>query len=64
MYRSREKSGNTHTSGNSQDAGGHVDERTARKVAEEAREAEWRLPSFGKQLFLGDFRLDLVHPHP
>jgi alkylation response protein AidB-like acyl-CoA dehydrogenase len=42
----------------------HVDERTARKVAEEAREAEWRLPSFGKQLFLGDFRLDLVHPHP
>jgi alkylation response protein AidB-like acyl-CoA dehydrogenase len=43
---------------------GHVDERTARKVAEEARETEWRLPSFGKQLFLGDFRLDLVHPHP
>ncbi|MEU5882687.1 acyl-CoA dehydrogenase family protein [Spirillospora sp. NPDC047279] len=41
-----------------------VDERTARKVAEEAREAEWRLPSFGKQLFLGDFRLDLIHPHP
>ena len=44
--------------------GGAVDERTARKVAEEARESEWRLPSFGKQLFLGDFRLDLVHPHP
>src|SRR5690606_20215479 len=42
----------------------HVDERTARKVAEEAREAEWRLPSFGKQLFLGDLRLDLLHPHP
>ncbi|MBT2213047.1 acyl-CoA dehydrogenase family protein [Actinomadura sp. NEAU-AAG7] len=42
----------------------HVDERTARKVAEEARETRWRLPSFGKQLFLGDFRLDLVHPHP
>jgi alkylation response protein AidB-like acyl-CoA dehydrogenase len=41
-----------------------VDARTARKVAEEARQAEWRLPSFGKQLFLGDFRLDLVHPHP
>ncbi|MFD0691852.1 acyl-CoA dehydrogenase family protein [Actinomadura fibrosa] len=41
-----------------------VDERTARKVAEEARETEWRLPSFGKQLFLGDFRLDLLHPHP
>ncbi|GAA4609113.1 acyl-CoA dehydrogenase family protein [Actinoallomurus liliacearum] len=42
----------------------HVDERTARRVAEEARETAWRLPSFGKQLFLGDFRLDLIHPHP
>src|SRR5689334_21388663 len=41
-----------------------VDERTARRVAEEARETEWRLPSFGKQLFLGSFRLDLIHPHP
>jgi alkylation response protein AidB-like acyl-CoA dehydrogenase len=41
-----------------------VDERTARQVAEEARETEWRRPSFGKQLFLGDFRLDLIHPHP
>ncbi|MCP2337097.1 acyl-CoA dehydrogenase family protein [Actinomadura rupiterrae] len=45
-------------------AGTQVDERTARRVAEEAREAEWHLPSFGKQLFLGDFRLDLIHPHP
>jgi alkylation response protein AidB-like acyl-CoA dehydrogenase len=42
----------------------HVDERTARRVAEEARQTEWELPSFGKQLFLGDFRLDLIHPHP
>ncbi|ACY96435.1 MULTISPECIES: acyl-CoA dehydrogenase family protein [Thermomonospora] len=41
-----------------------VDERTARKVAEAARETEWRLPSFGKQLFMGRLRLDLVHPHP
>jgi alkylation response protein AidB-like acyl-CoA dehydrogenase len=41
-----------------------VDERTARKVAEDAREAEWRKPSFGKQLYLGDFRLELIHPHP
>ena len=24
----------------------------------------WDLPSFGKQLFLGEFRLDLIHPHP
>ncbi|MBV8941832.1 MAG: acyl-CoA dehydrogenase family protein, partial [Solirubrobacterales bacterium] len=27
-------------------------------------EAEWKLPSFGKQLFLGSFRLDLIHPQP
>jgi len=42
----------------------HVDERQARKVAEEAREQNWRKPSFGKQLFLGDLQLDLIHPHP
>ena len=42
----------------------HVDERQARKVAEEARESTWRKPSFGKQLFLGDLQLDLIHPHP
>src|SRR4051812_39683040 len=42
----------------------HVDERTARRVAEEAREKLWRRPSFGRQLFLGDFRLDLIHPYP
>ncbi|WP_433333136.1 acyl-CoA dehydrogenase family protein [Spirillospora sp. CA-294931] len=53
-----------HTSSVQAPHGGAVDERTARKVAEEARETEWRLPSFGKQLFLGDLRIDLVHPHP
>ncbi len=42
----------------------HVGEREARQTAEAAREAGWRQPSFGKQLFLGDFRLDLIHPHP
>ncbi len=36
----------------------------AREIAEQAREQEWTRPSFGKQLFLGDFRLDLVHPVP
>jgi alkylation response protein AidB-like acyl-CoA dehydrogenase len=41
-----------------------VSEAEARQVAEEAREAEWALPSFGKQLFLGNFQLDLIHPHP
>jgi alkylation response protein AidB-like acyl-CoA dehydrogenase len=39
-------------------------ERQSRRVAEAAREAEWRLPSFGKELFLGRFRLDLINPHP
>ena len=33
-------------------------------MAEEAREAGWHRPSFGKQLFLGDFRLELISPHP
>jgi alkylation response protein AidB-like acyl-CoA dehydrogenase len=41
-----------------------VSERQAREVAEEAREAEWRLPSFGRELFLGNFRFDLIHPQP
>src|SRR5262249_2603277 len=41
-----------------------VTERQARQVAEQAREAQWTRPSFGKELFLGRLRLDLVHPHP
>jgi alkylation response protein AidB-like acyl-CoA dehydrogenase len=41
-----------------------VSEKQSREVAEAARESEWKLPSFGKQLFLGDFRLDLIHPQP
>ncbi len=41
-----------------------VSERQARQVAEQARESQWRQPSFGKELFLGRLRLDLVHPHP
>jgi alkylation response protein AidB-like acyl-CoA dehydrogenase len=36
----------------------------ARRVAEEARESEWKAPSFLKQIFLGRLRLDLVHPYP
>ncbi|HEX9624663.1 MAG TPA: acyl-CoA dehydrogenase family protein, partial [Streptosporangiaceae bacterium] len=39
-------------------------EQEARRVAEQARQAEWTQPSFGKELFLGRFRLDLIHPHP
>ena len=41
-----------------------VTERRAREVAEAAREREWKLPSFGKELFLGNFRLDLISPQP
>jgi hypothetical protein len=41
-----------------------VGEAEARKTAEEARETTWRQPSFGKQLFLGDFQLGLISPHP
>jgi len=42
----------------------HVDERQARQVAEAARETTWRKPSFGKELFLGRLRLDLIDPPP
>src|SRR3954454_8423980 len=41
-----------------------VSEREARQVAEAAREQDWKLPSFGKELFLGNYRLDLIHPQP
>ena len=41
-----------------------VTEREARQVAEAAREQDWRKPSFAKELFLGRFRLDLIHPQP
>ncbi|MEV4757902.1 acyl-CoA dehydrogenase family protein [Micromonospora sp. NPDC049559] len=43
---------------------GQVSEREARQVAEAARESEWGKPSFGKELFLGRFRLDLIDPWP
>jgi alkylation response protein AidB-like acyl-CoA dehydrogenase len=41
-----------------------VTEAEARRVAEAAREKDWHKPSFAKELFLGRFRLDLIHPHP
>ncbi|WIM93452.1 acyl-CoA dehydrogenase family protein [Actinoplanes oblitus] len=41
-----------------------VSEKQARQVAEAARESEWRKPSFGKELFLGKFQLDLIDPWP
>jgi len=43
---------------------GAVSEKEARDVAEAARETEWENPSFVRELYLGRFRLDLIHPHP
>ncbi|WP_222838897.1 hypothetical protein, partial [Enterococcus faecium] len=43
---------------------GQVSEKEARQVAEAARETAWDRPSFGKELFLGRFRLDLINPWP
>jgi alkylation response protein AidB-like acyl-CoA dehydrogenase len=42
----------------------HVTEEQARAVAEESRESGWDKPSFAKELFLGRFPLDLIHPFP
>ncbi|MFY2861967.1 acyl-CoA dehydrogenase family protein [Mycobacterium sp. THU-M104] len=42
----------------------HVTEEQARAVAEESRESSWDKPSFAKELFLGRFPLDLIHPFP
>jgi alkylation response protein AidB-like acyl-CoA dehydrogenase len=36
----------------------------AMEVAESSRETEWEKPSFVGRLFLGDLRLDLIHPFP
>ncbi len=43
---------------------GAVTERQAREVAEAARQTTWDRPSFAKELYLGRFDLDLIHPHP
>ncbi len=41
-----------------------VSEKEARQVAEAARQTTWDRPSFGKELFLGRLRLDLIDPWP
>src|SRR5262245_58161324 len=41
-----------------------VTERQAREIAEAARETDWTRPSFAKELYLGRFDLELIHPHP
>ncbi len=42
----------------------NVSEAEARAVAEASRQSEWTSPSFIRELFLGRFRLDLIHPFP
>jgi len=42
----------------------HVSEAESMKVAEASRETEWKRPSFLREMFLGDFRLDLIYPFP
>src|SRR5688572_12045877 len=44
--------------------GQEVTEADARQVAEAARETEWSAPSFVRELFLGNLRLDLIDPPP
>ena len=52
------------TGGTVQPKATHVSEAEARRVAEAARETEWADATFVRDLFLGDFRLDLIHPYP
>ena len=54
----------TESTNDARDAGKNVSELEARRVAEAARETQWKHPSFVKELFLGNFRLDLIHPYP
>ena len=39
-------------------------ERESLEVAEASRQKEWTQPSFLRELFLGNLRLDLIHPYP
>ena len=39
-------------------------EAEAREVAEDAREHKWESPSFVRELFEGNLRMDLIHPYP
>jgi len=50
--------------GPAQPAPREISEREARQVAEAARETEWKLPSFVRELYLGRLRMDLIDPFP
>ncbi|MDQ6605940.1 MAG: acyl-CoA dehydrogenase family protein [Actinomycetota bacterium] len=36
----------------------------SKQVAEASRETDWKQPSFGREMYLGNFQLDLIHPQP
>ncbi len=40
------------------------DKQKSLEIAEEARETEWKLPSFVAETFLGNLRWDLIQPYP
>ena len=40
------------------------EKKQAMEIAEEAREKEWRLPSFGGLMFMGQFTPSMLHPFP
>ena len=44
--------------------GTHGSAEESRQVAEQARQTEWAGHGLLKDMFLGNFRLDLVHPFP
>ncbi len=48
----------------STDAGHRTTEEESRQIAEQARQKEWEGRGFVRDLFLGNFQLDLVHPFP
>src|SRR5262245_45977465 len=41
-----------------------INEHESRQVAEQARQTEWEGRGFLRDLFLGKFQLDLIHPFP
>lgn len=51
-------------SANAAPGGVHATATEARNAAEAARETTWARPSFAKGLYLGDFEIGLIHPHP
>jgi len=42
----------------------HPSYEESKQVAEESREADWKQPSFGREMYLGNFQLELIHPQP